>query len=128
MQLNTVVFSIDDGHVLRTRKKFLKWIDGLVAVGKVSYCSPCIGYWDGKLETSYMVREHDFNLYIKESIWVEKQVCFLYVPGDVRQPCTLRYSNGSLDSLDTMKRIDPEELHHHSGWTYVEATETYYTC
>lgn len=123
MQLAQVIFAIDDGHDLRTRKKFLRWIDSLIATNKIEYCSQCIGMWEGKLETSYLIRREDFYKYIEQSVWVEKQVCFLHVPGDVRQPCHLQMSDGLFVPLGTMKEGKGK-----LGWTYVEETETYFNC
>ena len=121
-----VIFSIDNGHNLRTRKKFLKWVDNLIATEKVAYCSPCIGYWEGYLECSYMVRAHEFMRYIKDSGWVDNQTCFLHVPGEVRQPCTLIYQDNSRSVLGTMCEVEKKELHKYNAWTYVEETGKYY--
>lgn len=70
MQLAQVVFAIDNGSDLRTRKKFLKWVDNLVATEQISHCSPCIGMWEGQLETCYLMRGVDFHSCIRGSVWV----------------------------------------------------------
>lgn len=122
-----VIFAIDDGDTLRTRKRFLKYVDNLVAVGKVAYCSPCIGMWEGVLENSYMMRESSFMQHVWGTPWVAGQACFLVVPGDVRQPCRFLSPQGeSSEGVGQLKEVGFKEAMLHGGWTYVEATQKYF--
>lgn len=127
MMFPQVIFAIDGGATLRTRKRFLKYVDNLVAVGKVAYCSPCIGMWEGVLENSYMMRETDFMQHVCDTWWVAGQVCFLVVPGDVRQPCRFLSPQGeSSEGVGQLKEVGFKEAMLHDGWTYVEATQKYF--
>lgn len=128
MQLAQVVFAIDNGADLRTRKKFLKWVDNLVATEQISYCSPCIGMWEGQLETSYLMREVDFHSCIRGSVWVKDQICVLVVSGDTRQDACLYFlSSGVTESLGGPPvEVTFGDALSRSGWTYVEATGKYF--
>lgn len=125
MNTPCVIFATDDGHLLHQRKKFLRYVDNLIAVGKVQYCEPCIGMWDRVLETSYLMSLQDFNTHIKDSGFTSKQECFLVVPGDVRQPCTMLYQDGTVVALGPMVEGYNESMAS-QGWTYVESSGKYY--
>lgn len=129
MQLAQVVFAIDNGADLRTRKKFLKWVDNLVATEQISYCSPCIGMWEGQLETCYLMREVDFHECIRGSVWVKDQICVMVVSGDTRQDAYLYFlSSGETENLDgPLVEVSASEAMSRSGWTYVEATGKFFT-
>ena len=126
MKLPQVIFSIDDGQELRSRKQFLKYIDNLIATGAVTYCAQCVGLWEGVLEASYMVRLSDWEEHIKGSFFVENQVCVLVIPGDIRQPCTFLRRDGTSYSGGVMKEVSFEEAMACTGWTYVEETQKFY--
>lgn len=129
MQLSQVVFAIDNGSDLRTRKKFLKWVDNLVATEQISYCSPCIGMWEGQLETCYLMREVDFFDHIEGSVWVKDQICVLVISGDTRQDACLYYllSKEPASLGGPLVEISASEAMSRSGWTYVEATGKFFT-
>ena len=124
--LETVIFSIDDGCELRERKRFLKYVDNLIAAGQISYCAQCVGMWLGVLEASYMMKATEWEKYIKGSFYVGGQVCVLLVPADVRQPCTFLYSNGDREVAGVMKEVEADKALCCSGWTYVEETQKYF--
>ena len=121
-----VIFAIDDGHELRERKLFLKYIDNLIAVGKVSHCSPCIGMYEGVLETCYMMREHEFLDHVLGSVYVGLQQCFLIVPGVSRQPCVLDWWTHRESMGAPLKQVSYDEAVTYKGWTFVESTQQYY--
>ena len=127
--LNKVIFAIDNNTDLHTVSKFLSHVDKLVAMGKVK--GPfvqCIGSYNGELETSYMADERDFINFIKHSGYVDNQESVLYIPGDVRQPCILVFTNGSNTlSLGAMEQIPAIEAMACHSWTYVIETGSYFT-
>ena len=125
--LQRVIFSIDNGKDLHTRKKFLRYIDNLHAVGKVSSVQQCIGMWEGELETSYMMLAKDYESHVQPHQCVKHQVCILRVPGDTRQPCVLEYSDGEQVSVGRMVEVTYGDAMSREGWTYVEETRKFFT-
>lgn len=123
--LAMVIFAIDKSSSVHQQAKFLRYVDGLRAMGKlIGGVHQCIGAWGGIIERSYMMNLADFDKYVRHSGFVDAQEAFLHVPGDTRQPCVLEYpSSGSREVIGPMRRVTKPSGH---AWTYVEATETYF--
>jgi hypothetical protein len=128
-RLAMVIFSIDNSSDVHQQAKFLRYVDGLRAMGKlVGGVSQCIGCYKGTLERSYMMLLVDFDKYIRNSGFVSDQESFLHIPGDVRQPCVLEYqTSGVREALGPMKEF-PMALDYVDSWTYIEETGKYYVC
>lgn len=128
-KLASVIFAIDASYSVHEQAKFLRYVDGLRAMGKlVGGVTQCIGSYNGTLERSYMMLLVDFDQYIRYQGFVDAQESFLHVPGDTRQPCVLEYqASGVREALDVMSKT-PMALSHHRSWTYVEETGAYYVC
>lgn len=122
--LEKVIFAIDNNTDTHQVAKFLRYVDTLRAMGKIDSVTQCIGNWENVLEVSYMMNRADFNAYVESSDWVKDQVCILLVPGDTRQPCSLCYQDGTTESVGPMVEI-PGPI---GNWTYVPATNKYFTC
>ena len=129
MTLERVIFAIDNGSDLHTQAKFLRLVDTLRAMGKLKgSVTSCIGMYHGVMERSYMMLAVDYETHIAHTSFVQAQESVLYVPGDTRQPCTLRYSSGNTEALETMSEIDYSEACETNSWTYVEETGKYFAC
>lgn len=121
--LERVIFAIDNDNDMHSNAKFMRRVDTLRALGKIEPVVLCIGNYEGVLERSYMMLAKDFHHVVD---YIENQECVMYVPGDTRQPCTLRYKDGSVVEIGPMKRVDKSEAMLHKGWTYCEGN--YYVC
>jgi len=127
-RLETIIFAIDQGQDLHTRAKFLRHIDTARAMGTLrDGFQIAIGYWEGMLETSYIMSRRDYEKLVLPIGATRDQVCVLAVSGDTRQPCVLEYQDGSTEAVGIMKEVSPNEIHHHSAWTFVESTGKYFT-
>lgn len=124
LYLEKVVFAIDNNTDTHTVAKFLRHVDTLRAMGKIKPVVQCIGNWEGVLEVSYMMNLKDFDKYVVPYGSVEGQECVLIVAGDTRQPCYLRFPYGSTKNVGPMVEIDGPI----GNWTYVPATNKYFTC
>lgn len=122
-----IIFAIDNGQDLHTRKKFLRYVDNLQAMDETSKVSQCIGMWEGELETSYMMLAKDYERLIAGREHVKQQACVMRVPGDTRQPCVLEYPDGSHESIGPMVQVTAGDAMGLGGWTYVEETGKFYT-
>jgi hypothetical protein len=128
MQLNKICFAIDNCSNLHETAKFLRLMDTQRALGKMQGTMVlCIGSYEGLLEPSYIVNEKDFYDIVEPSGYVNEQDCVLEIPGDTRQPCTLKYYDGGTYSVGPMKRVHKDEVPYLNSWTYVQATQQYFT-
>ena len=127
MQLNKICFSIDNNTNVHETAKFLRLMDTQRALNNMQGTIVlCIGSYDGLLEPSYIVNEKDFYDIVEPSGYVNTQDCVLEIPGDTRQPCTLKFYDGATYSVGPMKRVTKEEAASLRSWTYVQATEQYF--
>jgi hypothetical protein len=119
-----VIFAIDNNNNTHNVAKFLRHVDTLRAMGKIkSQVTQCIGNWEGILEVSYMMDLADYDSHVAGKGYTEGQECILIVPGDVRQPCTLRFPCGDVVAVGKMIEI-PAPV---GNWTYVPTTGKYFT-
>ena len=130
-RLEQIVFAIDKNYDAHTVSKFMRYMDTQRAMGRADPVVQCIGAWTDEegetyLEPSYMVSTCDFDKHVKDSGYVDDQVCFLVIPGDTRQPCALRYPDGSQEALSPMRKIT--STLGVTNWTYVIETGGYFTC
>ena len=128
---NKIIFAIDNDTDVHAVAKFMRHIDTARAVGtlKGSFV-PCIGCYDGVLESSYMMDEHDYRKLVEPLGFTDKQECIMHVPADVRQPCTLEYQTDNTHislSIDAMRQVQPHDALGLTAWTYVIETATYWT-
>jgi len=130
-RLEQIVFAIDKNYDAHTVSKFMRHMDTQRAMGRADPVVQCIGAWTGEegetyMEPSYMVSTRDFDKHVKDSGYVDDQVCFLVIPGDTRQPCALRYPDGSREALSPMRKIASTQGV--TNWTYVIETGGCFTC
>jgi hypothetical protein len=127
--LNKIIFAIDDNTDVHAVAKFMRHIDTARAMGnlKGSFVQ-CIGCYEGQLEPSYMMDERDYRALVDEKHYVEYQDCILHVPADTRQPCTLEYPDEEHRLvLAPMREVTAAEAMQCRAWTYVQATNKYFT-
>lgn len=120
--MECTLFSIDNGQDIRTMKRFLKHVDTLLAMDLlVGDVIPCIGYWEGQLEDSFIMLSVDYE---KVQSWTKNQDAVVIIPSDPRQPCTLDYGCGR-ESLGPMRQVkNPFAL---PAWTYNKITKAYFS-
>lgn len=121
-----VCFAIDNNHDLHTVAKFTRTLDTQRALGELSgSVIQCVGYWEGELEASYLVDRKDYDVWVKNSGYVDDQACVMLIPGDTRQPCSLLFTNGTQVNIDALREVEgPDGL---DAWTYVLETKKYFT-
>lgn len=126
--LNKIIFAIDNDTDVHAVAKFLHHIDVARAVGtlKGSFV-PCIGCYDGMMESSYMMDERDYRNLVESIGVTAKQECIMHVPADTRQPCTLEYQEGRTQTIGAMRQVQPHDALGLTAWTYVIETSTYWT-
>ena len=124
LYLEKVVFAIDNNTDTHVVAKFLRHVDTLRAMGTIAPIVQCIGNWENVLEVSYMMDLKDFDKHVLSYGFTREQECILVVAGDTRQPCHLRFPDGSTKSVGPMVEIDGPI----GNWTYVPATNKYFTC
>ena len=125
--LNKIIFAIDNDTDVHVVAKFLRLIDTSRAMNTLQGAFvQCIGCYDGVLEVSYMMDERDYLRVVEKLGYTAKQECIMHVPGDVRQPCTLEYSD-VVASIGPMREIDALTALGLTAWTYIPATGKYFT-
>jgi len=128
MKLEKIIFSIDDCHDISVLARFLRYISGLNAMGKLAM-EPVqmIGGYESSLELSWMVTAMDFDKHIRESDWLKGQKSVLHVPGDQRQTCHLEMlKDGKLVHLNQMENESPQECW--GGFSYRMDEGSYWVC
>ena len=126
--LEKVVFAIDNNTDVHTVAKFMRHMDTCRAMNtlKGSFVQ-CIGMYNGLLEPSYMMDEADYRQLVANTDYVVLQDYILLVPRDVRQPCTLEYPDHTF-AIGPMREVSAAKAMQCSSWTYVQATNKYFTC
>jgi len=126
--LNKIIFAIDNDLTVHAVAKFMRHIDTARAVGTMQGSFiPCIGCYDGELESSYMMDERDYRKLVEPFGFTADQVCIMHVPADTRQPCTLEYTTGGTKSIGAMRDVTALEAMGLRAWTYVLETGMYWT-
>lgn len=129
---NIVIFAIDNGHDLHQQALFLRRLDTLRAMQKLrGPALPCIGYWMGQLERSYILHVEDYKDHVvghhlaRNSRWVKDQEAVVRVnnKGDA-----WLCSNGLVkrELLGQFRPIEAYLAHEMGAWTYVEEEGRYY--
>ena len=129
--LEHVIFSVDNATNLNLYMKAIHKLDVLRATRMKGGVTMCIGSYKGELEPSFMVLARDWDEVVRDGMsqWMENQESILRVPGDTRQPCALTTVQGEhIETLDEMSEYKPHNLTSLLGWTYVMATNKYYSC
>lgn len=124
MMLEHVIFAIDNGDDLHTQAKFLRHVDTLRASEKMmGTLYSGIGSYKGSLERCYMVLATDYDRHLKSLDYLSGQESVLRVPGDTRQPCTLQFKGGDLQSIGTMRQVTDGSI---GDFTYINGK--YWEC
>ena len=126
--LNKIIFAIDNDTNVHTVAKFMRHIDTARAMNTMKGAFiPCIGCYDGELESSYMMDERDYRRLVSTTDYTKEQDCILHVPADTRQPCTLEYRDNTRRTIGAMRKVTPAEALQLTAWTYVIETGMYWT-
>ena len=127
--LNKIIFAIDNNTDTHAVAKFLRHIDTCRAMNTLKgRFVHCIGCYNGVMEPSYMMDERDYRQLVERVNYTARQESILHVPGDARQPCTLEFLSGEPHAtLGAMREVSAAEAMQCSSWTYVQATNKYFT-
>ncbi len=125
--MNKIIFAIDNNTDVHVVAKFMRHMDTCRAMStlKGSFVQ-CIGMYNGILEPAYMMDETDYRQLVASTDYVVLQDCILLVPQDVRQPCTLEFPDHKF-GIGPMREVLPSTAMRSSSWTYVQATNKYFT-
>lgn len=120
--MECTLFSIDNGHDIRTMKRFLRHVDTLTAMDLlVGDVIPCVGYWEDQLEDSFIMLSVDYE---KVKDFTKNQVAVVLIPSDPRQPCILDYGFVR-EPIGPMRQVkNPFGL---PAWTYNKITKAYFS-
>jgi hypothetical protein len=125
-----IIFSIEGVSDVHTQAKFLRHIDTLKSMGKMSgKMIPCIGMYKGVLEPSYLVSSEDFFDHIATpNGYVSGQESFLQIDVGHRgqQVASLLYIDTGLTPLGRISSVSKEEALKRDAWTYRMDTNTYF--
>ena len=129
---NHVVFAIDNNNDLHNVSKFLRYIDTLSAMQKLTY-KPAIGtgMWEGQLEQCYMMDYEDFIDYVIGSGYVDHQECFLHL--SPRSPRSFAYMGflfdqdaNALGRVGVWTQVTQEEAFDNQAYSYFDGK--YFVC
>lgn len=129
MQVEHVVFAIDNNTDFHAVAKFMRQIDTARAMNKLEDgVAECVGMWEGILETSYLMSRRDYEKVVLPLGVTQNQESVLVVPSSVRQPChyakpDLTYL-GSLGPMRSSKTMPVDA----DGWTFNKVNGLYFTC
>ena len=119
---NYIIFSIDNVTDTHTLAKFLRWIDTKRAMSELqSPCVPLVGMYQGKLEHSFMLTEHDFNKYVLPYAWVDNQECVMVVRTNIygQMLACFRAVSAIWESESLpLRQVSAEEAMRSEGFTY----------
>lgn len=116
--MDFVIFSIDEGHDLHTKAKFLRHMDTLRSMKKLKgNLKLAISSFQGNLEDSYIISMTDFNDHVRNSEYVQRQAFFLNVGGSAGMPYVLvdKFDNIAIKGNLVSTRSLPEGC---IDWTY----------
>ena len=117
--MSYVLFSIDRVDDLYTLSKFLRHVDTNRAMKKMQgEMKLCFGSWQGVIEQSFIMRQDDYDTFVKPYGFTDQQESVLLVPEDTRQPCVLVYGNGTKMGIGPMREVSKEDAMAQAGWTY----------
>jgi len=125
--MNSVIFSIDNPEDLHTKAKFLRFVDTLRALDKLSgNVILAIGCYKGDLEPAFIVKEADFYQHILPSGYLKNQESVLRVGGS-RMHCTLEMlGSGEVIDVGHLESVSREEAVKSEGFTYRSDMKTYW--
>lgn len=124
---NVVIFAIDNGSSLHQQAKFLRHLDTMRAMGRLSAFPKCgIGFWEGQLERVYVLPIEDYRIYVAQHGWVDGQHSVVrvdaYDNADLMRPrLEVRMFN-----IGRMNKVDADVARRLEAWTFVEEEGQYY--
>lgn len=90
---------------------------------------PMIGSYKGQKEHSFICRREDFDTYLRDTRWVEKQESILHVASGNKMEATLEYIDGSGradEPLGCMHQVCREEAYASEAYTYSPSLNAYW--
>lgn len=129
-KMDYVIFAIDNNTDTHNVAKFMRHVDTQRALGAMKgLMQQAIGYWEGILEPSYIMRRDDYEKVVAGSGYVDAQECVMVAPQDTRQPAHLASYNLSefVASLGPLREISAKEAKQAQGWTYNLASNKYFS-
>lgn len=124
--MNYIIFSIDNATDLHTLSKFTHYVDVQRSMQRMQGdMKLCIGAYNGVLEQSFIMTEHDFGSFIEAGDYVQNQESVLLIEdghhGEVY--ASLWYLNRGLRDgehvdLGLLKSVDKSVALSKDAWTY----------
>jgi hypothetical protein len=88
--MDYVIFAIDNNTDTHTVAKFMRLIDTKHVMGEMSGTMvQAIGYWEGILETSYIMRKDDYISIVLPAGYTKEQEAVMIAPASRNQPATI---------------------------------------
>lgn len=124
---NVVIFAIDNGHDLHQQAKFLRHLDTMRAMGKLSAMPKCcVGYWEGQLERSYILPIDDYRVYVAQHGFVDGQHSVVRVDDNVNADLMRPDLSVRMFNIGRMHAVSQDVAQVMGAWTYVEEEGRYY--
>lgn len=127
--MSYVAFAIDNNSDLHTVSKFTRFLDTKRAQGALcGGVEICTGYWEGFLETSYIMTEQDYMNHVVPSGYAREQACVLVIPSEVKQPCHLATATDLkfIEGVGVMREVSKDVALTLGAWTYNPTTGKYF--
>lgn len=124
---NVVIFAIDRGWDLHQQAKFLRHMDTMRAMGKLSaHLKCCVGFWEGNPERSYILPIEDYKVYVAPHGWVDNQHSVVRVDEVENADLMWPKLEVKMCSIGRMNKVDADVALKLGAWTFVEEESQYY--
>jgi len=125
--MDYVIFAIDNNTDTHTVAKFMRHIDTKRALGTMKgRMVQAIGYWEGILEPSYIMRKDDYLAFAQG--YTKGQDAVMVAPSDNRQPAYLMNSTMTdyQVTLNPIREVSAEDAKSAQGWTFNQSSNKYF--
>lgn len=125
--MDYVVFAIDNNDDIHTVAKFMRHMDTKRAMGDMKGAMvQAIGYWEGILEPSYIMRKDDYLAFAQD--YTKEQEAVLVAPENNRQPAYLMDAamGDYIATLNPIRQVSAEDAKAAQGWTFNQTTGKYF--
>ena len=125
-----IITAIDNNTDFHTVAKFMRHIDTNKALGNIKLKSnvvECIGYWEGILETSYIMTREVYEHFVLKYGFTDNQECVMFVPKERRQTCALLKPDLTyIESSPPLVHVPAAVAFDAPAWTYNKEMDAYF--
>lgn len=116
---NYVLFSIDNVTNTHTLAKFLRHMDTQIVLCKTEgYLVQCIGYYKGRMETSFILNEKDYVDHVLPLEFTEDQECVFWTTGPEALTYSCPFDLDGGDLIGVLKQTTKKKALKSDGFTY----------